>query len=144
MSLRSLLFVSESLLRQPDDAACLQALVQACRERNAAHDLTGAMILARGHFAEILEGPAGAVAATMERIAGDPRHREVTVVLSRDIAERQFADSPMSLVYSGNSFYVDRHIAPLLQEDEAHAADRPVLAAQLHYLIRELAQANRR
>lgn len=144
MSLRSLLFVSESLLRQPDDAARLQELVQASQDRNAVHGLTGAMIVARGHFAEILEGPAEAVSATMERIARDPRHCEVKVVLSRDIAQRQFADSPMALVYSGNSFYVDRHIAPLLLDEEEHAADRPVLAAQLHFLIQELAQANRR
>jgi hypothetical protein len=143
MSLRTLLFVSESLLRLPEDSAQLHEIVRVSHAHNALRGLTGAMVATRGHFAEILEGPPENVLATMERIAKDPRHRAVKVVLSREIERRQFADSPMSLVYSGNSFYVDRHIAPLLSDGE-NAADRPVLAAQLHYLIQELAQANRR
>lgn len=143
MSLRTLLFVSESLLRLPDDSARLQALVEASRANNAALGLTGAMIQARGHFAEVLEGPADGVAAMMDRIDRDPRHCRMRIVLDRDIAQRQFAASPMSLVYCGNSFYVDRHIAPLLAEEES-PVDRAALAAQLHFLIQELAQANLR
>ena len=143
MSLKTLLYVSESLLRLPEEAGRLQNILDVSRERNATLGVTGALIAARGHFAQILEGPAEGVAAVMDSIGRDPRHRRVTVVLDRMTLHRRFEGWSMSLAYSGNSFYVDRHIAPLLDEDAPSPA-RSALASQLLYLIQELTLASRR
>ena len=143
MSLKTLLYVSESLLRLPEEAGRLQNILDVSRERNAALGVTGALIAARGHFAQVLEGPAEGVAAVMDSIDRDPRHRRVTLVLDRVTPHRQFAAWTMSLAYSGDSFYVDRHIAPLLEED-GQAPARSMLAPQLFYLIQELTLASKR
>jgi hypothetical protein len=143
MSLKTLLYVSESLLRLPEEAGRLQHILDVSRERNASLGVTGALIAARGHFAQVLEGPEDGVAAVMDSIARDPRHRRVRIVLDRPLAHRQFAAWTMSLAYSGNSFYVDRHIAPLLDEGDSGSA-QPLPPTQLLYLIQELTLAARR
>ncbi|PSJ41932.1 BLUF domain-containing protein [Allosphingosinicella deserti] len=143
MSLKTLLYVSESLLRLPEEAGRLQNILDVSRERNATLGVTGALIAARGHFAQVLEGPPEGVAAVMDSIGRDTRHRRVTLVLDRITPHRQFEGWTMSLAYCGNSFYVDRHIAPLLDED-AQAPARSVLAPQLLYLIQELTLASKR
>lgn len=143
MSLKSLLYVSESLLRLPDDADILDRIVGTSQQRNAERDITGALIASRGHFAQILEGPDAGVEATMARIAGDPRHRRVTVVIEREAGRRRFETWTMLLAYAGNSFYVDRHISPLLDVDQPQQ-DRGAQALQLFHLVHELAHADRR
>lgn len=142
MSLKTVLFVSESLLQGAHPPA-LDELIQGSGERNAAHGITGAMISARGHFAEVLEGPASSLDPLMDRILCDPRHRHVRVVLAREIPRRQFARWSMILAYAGESFYVTRHITPLLSAD-APPAEQALLASQLFHVIRELAHAEKR
>ncbi|MEA1834280.1 BLUF domain-containing protein [Methylobacterium durans] len=55
-------------------------IVRASEVRNAAHDLTGALLHTRGVFVQALEGPLPAVEATFERICCDLRHRRVELL----------------------------------------------------------------
>jgi hypothetical protein len=139
MSLRQLLFVSESRLPADAEAEQLRAIIPEARDRNAAIGVTSALVAARGQFAQVVEGPDDSVGMLMESISRDPRHDRVTIVLTRTSGSRLFPNSPMALVYSGASFYVARHITPLLPADGGVEID-PAAAAQLLYLIRELAQ----
>ncbi len=48
-----------------------------------------------GHFIQTLEGPDDVVDATYERIARDPRHRDVFTALREEIESRTFPDWSM-------------------------------------------------
>jgi hypothetical protein len=110
----SLLYVSQKTMLWPDDAADVAAIAEVARARNAELAVTGALISTRAHFAQMLEGPSGAIEALMDSIRRDPRHREVTVVTTGPIARRQFAT--WSLAYAGPSTYVAAALEPLLAE----------------------------
>ena len=143
MSLKSLLYVSESLLRLPGDAGQLQDIVAVSQQKNASLDVTSVFVAARDHFAQVLEGPEASLLQLMDSITADPRHRRVTIVSNGQTAERQFGAWTMSLVYSGASYYIDRHIAPLLDLPEG-ASERLPLATQLYLLMRELSRVDMR
>jgi hypothetical protein len=140
MTVKSVLFVSESQLERPREAEQLQQIVATARERNAALGVKSALLMARGHFAQLVEGPEEGVEALMASIVADPRHRHVEIVHRQDSEVPMLRGSPMDVVYTGESFYVARYITPLL--DPAQAGDRPRLAMQLLYLLRELGKAH--
>lgn len=108
----SLLYVSSSLLSAADEAREIDSIVSVARARNASLDVTGALVFARAHFAQVLEGERAAVEELMVSIRRDPRHERVNVVDVAAIPERRFAE--WSMAYAGPSTYVNRHIAPLL------------------------------
>jgi hypothetical protein len=99
--LRRLLYVSRS--RLPGDAAAvaaaLAAILATARRCNAELDVTGALLLRGGRFAQALEGPSAAVQAVFDRIAADPRHAEVTVTEDGPVAARAFP--AWSMAYAG-------------------------------------------
>ncbi|MBA3883061.1 MAG: BLUF domain-containing protein [Chthoniobacterales bacterium] len=70
-------------------------ILRASRENNSRNDITGLLLYKERRFMQILEGPETLVCATYARILGDPRHREVTVLLKGGTAERDFADWAM-------------------------------------------------
>jgi hypothetical protein len=134
-TLVSLLYVSEATHSLPGGGDPVEAIVEVALSRNAALDVTGALIFTGNHFAQVLEGPPAAVAELMVSISRDERHGHVDVVETASIAERRFPD--WSLAYAGPSVFVDRHIAPLLQGPTGReASDR---AARLIRLMREFA-----
>jgi hypothetical protein len=61
------------------DLAAVFAIIRAAHGHNAAAGITGGLVFLDGWFAQALEGPPAALAATLARIAGDPRHREVSL-----------------------------------------------------------------
>lgn len=131
----SLLYVSVSTLKLPDEAGEVYELVGVARSRNATLDVTGALIFTETHFAQILEGSAAAVEELMVSIRADRRHREVNTVSVIETPQRRFAD--WSMAYSGPSFYLDRHVTPLLGAVPGRAISGPV--ETLRELIRECA-----
>ena len=59
-------------------------------------------------FAQIIEGPAAAVAALQASIARDPRHADVQTILSGPHEARLFDD--WSLAYAGPSIFVSGEV----------------------------------
>ncbi len=110
--LTSLLYVSTSLLPARDEQRFVSDIVAVARARNAALGVTGALVLGRGHFAQILEGERAAVDELMFSIRRDRRHTAVNVAEIAEIGQRCFHD--WSMAYAGPSTYVVRQIAPLL------------------------------
>ena len=76
----------------------VQVILGVAQMVNRRLDLTGMLAQGQGHFAQVLEGRAEAVAALMDRIRRDPRHRDVRTLLEEPIQRRQFASWAMCLV----------------------------------------------
>ena len=74
-----LLYVSNAL---PDLAPlALDRILSASRANNAVRGITGLLLHIDGGFLQILEGEDGAVRDLHARIAADPRHRDVRILL---------------------------------------------------------------
>ena len=132
--MKSLLYASVSTLAASDANAEIERIVAVSQTRNAQLGITGTLIFNRSRFAQILEGPDESVDAVMDLIVQDHRHERVTVVDVIATARRMF--DAWSLSYRGASHYVDKHIAPLLEQND------PSLVRQLRQLMHALAQAD--
>jgi hypothetical protein len=73
----------------------LLEILRVSRDNNTRHDITGLLLYKERRFMQLLEGPETAVCATYGRIARDPRHRDATLLLEGETAERDFADWSM-------------------------------------------------
>lgn len=69
----------------------LEDILTRARAANAQRGVTGSLVFTGGHFAQWLEGPAGAVADTMAVIAADTRHEAVKALRQGDLPARRFA-----------------------------------------------------
>jgi hypothetical protein len=65
-------------------------ILQQSRHNNAVDGITGVLWHDGDHFLQVIEGPQSSVAATYARIAGDPRHRDLTILSDRTVAAREF------------------------------------------------------
>jgi hypothetical protein len=139
MGLKTLLYVSKSLIAPTDTAREVERIVTVARARNAELGVSGVLISTEARFAQVLEGPRAAVDLLMESILVDPRHEQVTI--SRDEAVRQRRFPHWSLAYCGASLYVDRHVRPLL-EPALQGPDQRRNCDRLLLLMEELARVN--
>ena len=75
------------------DQDTLAAILKKSKAHNPAVGVTGALMLcpASGVFLQVLEGGRVAVNALYNRIAADPRHRDVVLLSYEEIDERRFA-----------------------------------------------------
>jgi hypothetical protein len=73
----------------PADLAAIEA---ASLRHNAARGLTGLLLFGGGRFYGVLEGPGRRLFARMERIAVDPRHRNLRILREDAACERRFAN----------------------------------------------------
>lgn len=135
MAVSSLLYVSKSLVPVAAQAGELHHILGVARARNERLSVTGALLYTQQHFAQVLEGPAAAVAELMELIAADPRHTRLKVIWTDELLGRSFAG--WSLAYSGPSRYVDRYIGRFY--DGGDTPDGKAIG-NLLALIRELAR----
>ena len=131
--LKSLTYVSRSMLSSSRREAELDAIVAVARVRNAALGVTGALMASSYTFAQILEGPSDAIDALMESILQDTRHREVKIVSAESDAPRKFP--AWAMAFAGHAHYIDRHIEILL--DPMFHEARHSHVAQLQILMKE-------
>ncbi|MFN2476823.1 MAG: BLUF domain-containing protein [Chthoniobacterales bacterium] len=89
----SLIYVS--IANQPFREDELFELLRVSREHNSRDRITGILLYKNRTFMQLLEGPEEAVCNTYSRIARDPRHRDVTVLLQGEIDGRDFDDWSM-------------------------------------------------
>lgn len=79
--------------------AALVELLTKARANNEARGLTGMLLYRGGNFMQVLEGPSEIVAATIERIRDDKRHRDLTVIADRLRPSRDFAQWQMGFAH---------------------------------------------
>lgn len=88
-----LLYFSKAVPQPSGDMeATLRAIAWESGRRNAALDVTGALLACEGRFLQALEGPKDAVFQIYGRICTDTRHTDLYVAESGPIGTRRFAD----------------------------------------------------
>ena len=93
MPFHRVLYQSESLITgtETDVRGQVASIVAAAQYRNDRDGLTGALMFVDGLFVQVLEGEAGKLEATFERICCDLRHRRVVLHEFSEAPERVFA-----------------------------------------------------
>ena len=76
----------------PFSEAELLELLNVSRRNNALLDITGMLLYKDGRFMQLLEGEKDAALALTAKVARDPRHRRLTVLLEGDRPRREFPD----------------------------------------------------
>lgn len=103
------MYVSRATIAREDADKVIGAIAAVSRSRNAALNVTGALIFSGDSFAQIIEGPAAAIAELRACISRDERHGELlTVAEGAMLGARDFVD--WSLAYSGTALFVEREI----------------------------------
>lgn len=95
MLLTRLIYTSQRLDTSPEG---LSSILDSSLRNNAREGLTGALIVAGGQFAQILEGPRPELGACLARLQADRRHRDLQVVSASDVRHRLFPAWWMRLV----------------------------------------------
>ncbi len=76
-----------------------------CIDKNKQNDITGLLYYGNYTFFQRLEGRKKDVEETLKRIKTDSRHKEVTVIQSKEIKKRMFAKWSMKFI--SNRYYID-------------------------------------
>ncbi|HEX4368851.1 MAG TPA: BLUF domain-containing protein [Rhodopila sp.] len=104
-TLYRLIYCSRNVILQAAPDAILEdevrAILAAARRRNKADNVTGALLFTASGFAQVLEGMRDVVERTFDRINGDPRHADVTVLSFTPTERRSFPDWPVG--FSGQT-----------------------------------------
>ncbi len=108
--LYTLTYFSRSVLDQANMAGEIEAILQSARRNNFKNDITGALLYSDGWFAHLIEGPQQAVEALFERIACDPRHRDIRLLHFKPLARRSFSRWLMAYTGSVDSTELPRHV----------------------------------
>jgi hypothetical protein len=141
----SLLYVSRSALRLPDEAGAVDAIIATSLLRNRQLDVTGALVFTERQFAQYLEGPAEGVHRLMDSIRRDPRHNDVRIIFDKPLQARRFPTWAMA--YAGPSTFVAGHVLTLADADspsrEAKAAER-LIALMRQFVEAQLIQEQRK
>ncbi|WP_238368018.1 BLUF domain-containing protein [Mesobacterium pallidum] len=124
MSLCRLLYISSAV--RDFDTEEVQVLAANARARNAANDLTGLLIYHDGSFLQVLEGPSEAVQASYARISHNWRHKNPTVLLREEVADRVFPEFSMACADPGK---FDDDMQGMLQHLSQLKQDGPRMSA---------------
>ena len=74
----------------------VEQILTVARHHNRLRQVTGALLFTGGHFAQLLEGPAQALADTMAAIGADPRHDRMLRLIEGAIPQRRFGTWSMA------------------------------------------------
>lgn len=140
MSVYNLVYISDSRIDSTNPPIIsLQAvddILAVARERNAAVDVTGALLFTEGRFVQVLEGERDKVHEVFNRIAADTRHTEVEILSAQYSDRRRFKEWSMAFVGDNEALQVKFADAPL-----AALGKRPAGDALLDFML-ELAQCS--
>lgn len=140
MSVYNLVYISDSRVDSTTPPIIsLQAvddILAVARERNAAVDVTGALLFTEGRFVQVLEGERDKVHEVFGRIAADTRHTEVEILSAQYSDRRRFKEWSMAFVGDDEALQAKFADTPL-----AALGKRPVGDALLDFML-ELAQCS--
>lgn len=112
--LHHVFYISRSL-SAPD---AVEHILHSSRRHNTERQVTGALLFTGGHFAQLIEGSAQALADTMAAIDADPRHEAVRRLVECATPQRLYAGWSMAFIESPGT---DELIAQLLATPEIPA-----------------------
>jgi hypothetical protein len=93
-----LIYRSHSRVAPDDERTALGDIFATARRNNREQEITGALVVADGAFAQTLEGDEAAVRALYARICEDERHDDVTLLAEESVDERTFGRWAMARV----------------------------------------------
>jgi hypothetical protein len=93
----------------------LLELLRVARQNNESRDITGMLLYRDGNFLQVLEGPASAVDALIDKIKRDTRHHGIILMSRRGIEERQFSDWRMAFRNMSKSHAGEDGYSPFLE-----------------------------
>lgn len=99
--MRQILYVSTST--DAGNQADVDAILLQSRHNSAIDGMTGLLWVCGNRYLQVIEGDPLAVGATMSRIAADPRHHDVTMMIDRKIDRREFQSWSMAFCHSGET-----------------------------------------
>lgn len=73
----------------------LDSILAESRRNNERSGITGMLLYADGNFIQAIEGPEEAIDSLLNRLRGDPRHRNLTIIARYPIEDRQFPNWSM-------------------------------------------------
>ena len=148
--LHRVLYCSRNLIPGGPEAVAADVgrILAASRRNNARDGVTGALLFSQGCFAQVLEGPLDAVERAFERIQCDERHSDVTVLHSKPITARDFAD--WSMAFTGpdaasplaGARMADAFAGPSDQGDKLLGLLKAVITREAEWLAPALATAS--
>jgi len=96
-------YQSTSLINRMEGAfrAELASILEACARRNPGLGVTGVLIYERGHFVQLLEGPAASVDALLDDIENDVRHGLFQILWRTPAPARMFEQWSMAFMDAG-------------------------------------------
>lgn len=88
--------VYHSIAAEGVDTADILTILDEANRFNSQHSITGCLLYYKGEFVQILEGDAQEVKSLFGKIAKDPRHIGVNLLVTNQISERNFKDWNMA------------------------------------------------
>ncbi|WP_428542897.1 BLUF domain-containing protein [Rhodopila sp.] len=141
-SLYRLIYCSRNAIGQGASPDTMQqevrAILCASRRNNELDNITGALLFTTSGFAQVLEGPRDVVERTFERISGDPRHADVTVLSFTPTERRSFPDWSMGCSGQMSAFTPDP-LVPLLADTHS-AGPRATTGSDVLHLLEKVVQ----
>ncbi len=83
---------------EPMGTADLLGLLNAAREFNEEHGITGLLLHREDSFLQVMEGPRAHVLELYDRIRSDPRHVRVETLFEDTIEAREFSEWQMGFI----------------------------------------------
>jgi len=124
-----LTYHSHSTISASERKSQLGAIFSVARSRNKKADITGALMVYRDQFVQVLEGDESAVCDLYDHICKDERHERVTLVDQQTVPGRTFGRWAMAEVSEG-----DEPDIPLIMNvnkgGAVPAAGRPITPEQ--------------
>lgn len=93
-SLHQVFYISHSRATPAE----VEQILTSARRHNLERQVTGALLFTGGHFAQIIEGSAQALADTMAAIDADIRHTQVTRLIESSLPQRRFEAWTMAYI----------------------------------------------
>ena len=84
-----------STASRPMETEQLLGILSSCLSYNTSHAITGLLLYGDGVFLQALEGDEELVSSLYDKIEKDERHRDVKLLHSREIQERQYSEWSM-------------------------------------------------
>jgi blue light- and temperature-responsive anti-repressor len=141
-ALYRLIYCSRNVIMQAMPDAALEdeirAILVTARRCNKADNITGALLFTGSGFAQVLEGTRDVVERTFERISGDPRHADVTVLSFTPTECRSFPDWPMG--FSGQTSFGAADPLTLLLAGASFAGPRATTGSDVLRMLERVVQ----
>jgi hypothetical protein len=93
--LTQLIYHSQYVPGEYGALSTVRNILQTSEINNGRDGITGFLIFDKSHFLQILEGDIERVRRTLDRIKGDPRHRDLAFIADGPIETRAFTDWAM-------------------------------------------------